>query len=190
MQLHKSKKLVLFLISIFFCSIIGLMLSANMILKFAFFVSGYFLIFLISIAAGTALHESSHFSILYELGFSVDNIIVHRIGNVSFRIIDMDQLTSEQLYQVAKAPFVRKGQYILDLSLSLILVSITLLSPYPLNIFLGFFTCLIALSIVASVCAYIVIRRKKHSGLIVKIARTTSRGDIVEIVEWNRNQSE
>jgi len=190
MQLLKSKSLILFLTLVLLCSTIGLLLIYNIILILTFYSSLYFLVFLISMSVGTAFHESAHFSILHDLGFEIDNITAHRIGDVSFRIIDMENLTSDQGYQVAKAPFVRKSQYILDTSMLIILVILNLSAPLPLNIFLAFFTCLVILSIIANMCAYIVIRKKKQSGLVVSIARTTSRGDLDEIVEWNRKQNE
>ena len=75
LQLHKSMKLVLFLILTLLCSTIGRLLSDNMILTSVFFGSGYFLILLISMATGTALHESSHFLVLQELGFEINDSI-------------------------------------------------------------------------------------------------------------------
>jgi hypothetical protein len=100
--------------------------------------------------------------------------------------VDAEKLTTEQYYEISKAPFVRARQYFTEVFLLGLLIVINWYSPFPLNIALGVFSALGGLQQMASFCAYFIIRTERFSGLCVKLFQSTSRGDVHDIITWNR----
>ncbi len=160
------------------------------LIDWAIFAALFFLVALVFSAFSTSIHEWSHLAMLEELGFHVDNFVIHRIGNVSFRIKDGDRMTLDEVYRVSRAPFVRPAQYVVDAVGLSILAVIDWFSPFPLNIVLIVFLFLLGIVILGNLCALRVIRSRLVDGLCVSLARSvTSREDIDDIVEWNKSQT-
>lgn len=186
LQAVQSKSLVLLLL-VFIISIIGKMnFTPTLTLDILFFGSGYFLFYLLSTILANALHERGHILKLQELGYQAINFKAHRVGNVSFSIENVENMTADETYQVASAPFRQFSFYITEFISLLTLVGISLISPFLLDIFLLAITGLISISFLGSLCAFVTIQKQLASGFCVKLARTvTSRGDIDDIVTWN-----
>ncbi len=186
LQVVQSKSLTLFLV-IFVIGVIGkTAFTPSWIFDFLFFGSVYFIFYLISTILTNTLHERSHIIKLQELGYRATNFKVHRVGDVSFSIEEVERMSAKEVYQVASAPFLRPAVYITELFSLLILIGISTLSPFPLDIFLLVVAGVASISFLGSLCAFIVIQKRMTSGFCVILARTvTSKGDIDEIVTWN-----
>ncbi len=188
-QLAQSKAIVLFLVILFISYFGRVNISWSWIFEYSFYGSIYFTIYLFAIALTTAMHERGHVVKLKELGYDVTKLRVHRVGNVSFWVENMDQMSADEVYQNAAAPFLNPISYGSEIISLLILVVTNILSPFPLNLVLFAFTLLAFVSLVGSFCALSIVRKRKTSGFCVKLARTiTSRGDIDEIVSWNKKK--
>ncbi|MGY5859425.1 MAG: hypothetical protein RTU63_08640 [Candidatus Thorarchaeota archaeon] len=186
-QLAQSKAVVLFLVVLAISYLSRINFVWYWIFEYLIYGSIYFLVFLFAMALQTALHERGHIKKLRELGFEAVDFEVNRIGDVSFRIENMDQMSANEIYQNAASPFLAPTSYVVDSVSLLILLVINFLSPFPLSLVMCVFTILASISLVGSFCAVYTIRMRKTSGLCVKLARTvTSRGDIDEIVAWNK----
>ena len=187
LQMTRSWKLILILLSGLMAGLFGSFFTGIPGFPYMLWASVYFLTFVVSMAITTAIHETGHISKLDELGVAAESFVAHRVGNVSFRIVDAEKLTTEQCYEISKAPLVRARQYFAEVFLLGLLIVINWYSPFPLNIALGVFSALGGLQQMASFCAYVVIRTERVSGLCVKLSQTlTSRGDMQAIVTWNR----
>ncbi|MCK4279367.1 MAG: hypothetical protein KAW94_02205 [Candidatus Thorarchaeota archaeon] len=186
LQMTGSWKLILILLSGLMAGLFGSLFTDIPGFQYLLLASVYFLIFVVGMAITTAIHETGHISKLDELGFAAENFVAHRVGNVSFRIVDAEKLTTEQCYEIAKAPFVRAGQYFAGVSILGLLIVINWFSPFPLSIALGVFSALEGLQLMANFCVYFVIRTERFSGLCVKLFQSTSRGDVHDIITWNR----
>ncbi len=186
LQMTRSWKLTLILLSGLIAGLFGSLFTDIPGFQYLLLASVYFLTFVVGMAITTAIHETGHISKLDELGFIAEKFVAHRVGNVSFRIVDAEKLTTEQCYEIAKAPFVRAGQYFAGVSILGLLIIINWFSPFPLNIALGVFSALGGLQQMASFCVYFVIRTERFSGLCVRLSQSTSRGDLLAIITWNR----
>ena len=186
-QLTQSKATALFLVTLSI-SIIGRMFIAWFwIFEYLFYCSIYFLFFLISIAFITAIHEREHITKLKELGYEAINFKVHRVGDVSFWFENIDRMSADEAYQNATSPFLKPLSYGSEIISILILIMINIDSPFPLSSLLLIFSLLAFIHLVGSFCVFFIIHSRKTSGFCVKLARTiTSRGDIDEIVSWNK----
>ena len=187
LQLTQSKAIVLFLITLIISYFGRMLTSWSWIFEYMCFSSVYFIIYLFAFSLTTSLHERRHFVKLKELGYEITNLKVHRVGSISFWIANIEQMTPDESYQIAAAPFVAPISYIAEITMFLIIVDFNLLSPFPLTLPLLFFTFLLFVSLIGNCCAAFTVRMRKASGLCVKLARTiTSKGDIDEIVAWNK----
>lgn len=186
LQMTRSWKLILILLSGLIAGLFGSLFTGIPGSQYMLWASVYFLTFVVSMAVITAIHETGHITKLNELGFVAENFVAHRVGNVSFRIVDAEKLTTEQCYEIAKAPFVRARQYFAEVFLLSLLIVINWYSPFPLNIALGAFSALGGLQQIASFSVYFIIRTERFSGLCVKLSQSTSRGDVHDIIAWNR----
>lgn len=186
LQMTGSWKLILILLSGLIAGLFGSLFIGIPGFQYMLWASVYFLTFVVSMAIITSIHETGHITKLDELGFVAENFVAHRVGNVSFRIVDAEKITTEQCYEIAKAPFVRARQYFAEVFLLSLLIIINWYSPFPLNIALGVFSALAGLQQIASFCVYFVIRTERFSGLCVRLSQSTSRGDVHDIITWNR----
>ncbi len=188
-QLRRSKVVAVLALTVVISLLVRPWTAAEA-LDYVTFGALFFLVALVMAAVGTALHESSHIAKLAALGFEVEDFVVHRIGNISFRISGYERMTPDDVYEVAKAPFVRPVQYAVEAANLSVLTLITWLSPFPLDIVLLVFLVLIAVVVLADLCALRVIRSRLTDGPCVALASTvTSREDIQDIVEWNMRQA-
>ncbi|MHA1286602.1 MAG: hypothetical protein ACTSW7_01705 [Candidatus Thorarchaeota archaeon] len=188
-QLTQSKAIVLFLVVLVISYFGRMTITWSWIFEHLIYGSIYFTFYLFSIALTTAMHERRHIVKLKELGFEATAFRVHRIGNMSFRIDNMDQMSADDVYQNAVSPFLTPTSYGSELICFLILVVLNIITPFPLDLVLFAFTLLALVHLVGSFCALSIIHKRKTSGLCVKLARTiTSRGDIDEIVSWNKKR--
>ena len=189
-QLNQSKAVVLFLVVFvisYFCEIYS---AWSWIFEYLIYGSIYFIVLLFAMAIQTAVHEREHIMKLEQLGYKASNFTANRIGDVSFSIENMDQMSADESYQNAAAPFLTPTSYIVEIVSLLLLIVIPIISPFPLGLVLFVFTFLALISLVGICCALSVIRKRKTSGLCVRFARTvTSRGDIDEIVSWNNDNA-
>jgi hypothetical protein len=183
-QLGKSKTLKI-LALILVASAVGRILTENWYFDYSIFASGYFLLFMVSIAMLTAIHEGAHVTKLQELGFAIDDFTVRRIGDASFHMKEIEKITMEQHYLIAKEPY--GVPYItLEFISMVFLLVLSLYSPFPLNILLILVTALACSHLIANFCLYSVIKNKKEAGVCVNISRRLiSRGDVDDIVAWN-----
>lgn len=187
LQQLKKSRITLVLLLALTISLIGNLIIETWYFPYLLFGSGYFLAFIATMAMTTAVHEGEHVSKLHELGFTAENFVAHRVGDVSFRIKDVEKLTPEECYQVAIAPYVRIGQYIVEIPFLVLLTIINWYSRFPLNILLFLFTVLGCLHLMANLCAYFVIKTQMSSGFLISFSRAlTSRGDIDDIIAWNK----
>jgi hypothetical protein len=183
-QLVQSKFLALFVVTFVISLLIRMNFTWSLISNYLFYGSGYFIILLFTMALQNAVHERGHISKLKEYGYEATNFKANRIGDVSFR--NIETLSAEEGFQVAASPFLAPISYIIEIISFLILVGINIISPFPLDLLLFLFTSLASISLIGSFCATYVVRKRKTSGLCVRLARTiTSRGDIDEIIAWN-----
>jgi len=182
LQMTSSWKLILILLSGLIAGLFGSLFTDIPGFQYMSFTSVYFLTFVVGMAITTAIHEIAHISKLDDLGFVAENFVAHRVGNVSFRIVDAERLTTEQSYEISKAPFVRARQFFAEVFLLGLLIVINWYSPFPLNIVLGVFSALGGLQQIASFCVYFVIRTERFSGLCVKLSESTSREDVHDII--------
>ena len=151
--------------------------------------SNYILTLVLSLTLPTAMHEASHLLELERLDYGVDELVAHRIGSVSFRIIEGDGMTLDESYQVARAPFTKASQYAVESLFMVLLVAINAWATYPLNVILIIPTALSFVSLLASFCCYLVIARELTEGFCIALARNvTSKGDVDEIVKWNKSR--
>lgn len=185
LQVIQSKSLAIFLV-IFFASVLSkVYFQQSWVFDFLFFSSGYFILYLLFAILANALHERSHIIKIRELGYRALNFKVHRIGDVSFSIENMEKMSAEETYQVASAPFLTPSSYITELLSLFILTGVSIISPFPLVIFLLAVTGVISISFLGNLCAFIIIQKRLTSGFCVTLSRTvTSKGDIDEIVAW------
>ncbi|MGY5873017.1 MAG: hypothetical protein RTV72_12280 [Candidatus Thorarchaeota archaeon] len=188
-QLAQSKALVLFLVVLVISYFIRINFAWSWIFEYLIYGSIYFTVFLFAIALTTSIHERGHITKLKELGYRAINLKVNRIGDVSFWIENMDQMSADEVYQNATAPFLNPISYGSEIISLLILVVTNIISPFPLNLVLFVFTLLAFVYLIGSFCALSIIRKRKTSGYCVKLARIiTSRGDIDEIISWNKKK--
>ena len=186
MQIVQSKSLTVFLLIFTISGVSRTFLASSWIFDFILYGSVYFIIYLLFIALANALHEKGHIKKLQELGYHAMNFQAHRIGDVSFSIENIEKMSADEAYQVASAPFLLPTFYTIEFVSLLLLLGISILSPFPLDIILLATTGLISVSFLGSLCALIVIQKSLISGSCVWFARTvTSRGDIDDIVTWN-----
>lgn len=186
-QLAQSKAFVLFLVILVISYLSRINFVWSWIFEYLTYGSIYFIVFLFAMALQTAVHEKSHIRKLRDLGYEAANFRANRVGDVSFRIENMDQMSANEIYQNAASPFLAPTSYVVDSISLLILLVINFLSPFPLSLVLCVFTILASVSLIGSFCAVFTIHRRKTAGFCVKLARTiTSRGDIDEIVAWNK----
>jgi len=183
----RSWKLILILLSGLIAGLFGSLFTDIPGFQYLLLASVYLLTFVVGMAITTSIHETGHISKLNEWGFAAENFVAHRVGNVSFRIANARKLTTEKRYEIAKAPFVKARQYFAEVSILGLLIVINWFSPFPLNFALGVFSALGCLQQMASFCVYFIIRTERFSGLCVKLSQTlTSRGDVQDIITWNR----
>jgi hypothetical protein len=189
MQLLQSKTL-LAAVAVLVVGVIAELLPSYSWISLSALCGGVYLLTLVfSLTVSTAMHESRHLLELDRLDYAADNLRVHRIGSVSFRIIDNDRMTLEESYRVARAPFSAPSQYAAEGFFTISLMAINAWAPYPLNVALLLLTTLSFVSLLASFCCYAVIVRGLTDGFCVALARTvTSKGDVDEIVAWNRSR--
>lgn len=188
-QLVQSKAIVLFLVVLIISYFGRMNITWSWIFEYLLYGSIYFTFYLFSIALTTAMHERGHIVKLKELGYEVTKFKVHRVGNVSFWIENMDEMSDDEVYLNATSPFLAPISYVSEIITLWLLLMINIISPFPLDLVLFVFTLLASVHLVGSLCALSIVRNRKTSGLCVKLARTvTSRGDIDEIVTWNRKQ--
>jgi hypothetical protein len=157
------------------------------LLSVSFVLFGTYLsIFVFGIIVTNALHESAHFNELDTLGYEIGNVVVHRIGNVSFSIINQENMTTEQNYIVSKAPFAKISHLAIHAFLLVLLILTNIMLAFPLNLLVSFLTLLATMDFAANVCALHIARAQKVSGICVTIARATSQEDIEDILAWNK----
>ncbi len=186
-QLSQSKAVVLFLIVLVISYLGRINYAWSWIFEYLMYGSIYFIVFLLAMALQTAVHERGHIMKLRELGYEAANFKANRIGDVNFWIENMDQMSTDEIYKNATAPFLSPVPYVVEIVSLLILLVINLLSPFPLSLMLCVFTILASISLIGIFCAIFTIHKKKTSGFCVKLARSiTSRGDIDEIIAWNK----
>ncbi len=185
LQAKQSSSLI---ISVLILMISLLYSIANLsLLSVSFVLFGtYLFIFVFGIIVTNALHESAHFDELDTLGYEIGKIAVHRIGNVSFSIIDQENMTPEQNYVVSKAPFAKISHLAIHAFLLVLLILTNIMLAFPLNLLVIFLTLLAILDFAANVCAIHIIRTQKISGICTTIAHITSQEDIDDILAWNR----
>jgi len=188
-QLVQSKVMILFLVILLIGYFSQMSINLAWTFDYLFYSSTYFIICLSSIAFTTAIHEKGHIEKLKELGYKPTNFKVHRIGDVSFSIENMDQMSIDEAYQNASAPFLIPIAYFSEIVFLTVLIVVNIVSPFPLNLVLLCFTLSAIVGLIGSFCALSVIRQRKTSGICVRLARAvTSRGDIDEIVTWNKTR--
>jgi hypothetical protein len=188
-QLKGSRNIILVPLLVLVASVAGYFTTGIWYFLYVILASGYIVLFLATMAMVTALHESEHVSKLHEIGSTQVTLTAHRIGDVSFRVENPDNLTPEQRYQVAIAPYVKTTPYLTEVFFLILLTLISWYSPFLLNILLFVLTALFALHLLATVCSYIVIKTKRQAGFCVSFSRAlTSRGDMEDIASWNNKQ--
>jgi hypothetical protein len=187
MQISQSKSLFLVVFILALGVLTSLVPEYSLVSKYLLYSAKYFLILVVSMALITAEHEMQHISELNALGYEIDNLQIHRIGSVSFRIRDSTKMTPEERFRVASAPFTAPSQYAGEPIVVILLATINIFVLFPLNIVLIIFTVLAIVSLLANFCCYFIIIKGWTTGLCVGLARAvTSKGDIDEIVNWNK----
>ena len=132
----------------------------------------------------TAIHEGAHATKLRELGFTVNDFAARRVGDVSFHMKEIEKITMEQHYLIAKEPY--RIRYIaLEFVPLAFLLILSWYSPFPLNILLFLVTAFACLHLVANFCLYSVIRNKREAGVCVNFSRRLISSDVDDIVAWN-----
>lgn len=186
-QLKGSRNMMLVLLLVLVASLAGYFLSGIWHFLYAIFGSGYTMSFLAGIAMVTALHESGHVSKLREFRSTEVTLTARRIGDVSFRFENSASLTPEQRYEIAIAPYIETTPYVMEVFFVIFLILVSWYSPFLLNILLFILTALVGLHLLATVCSYLVIKTRRQSGFCVGFSRVlTSRGDMEDIVSWNK----
>jgi len=183
-QLGKSNTLKIFAL-ILVASAVGRILTENSYFDYSISVSGYFLLFIVSIAMLTAIHERAHATKSQELGFTINDFAAHRIGDVSFHMKEIEKITMEQHYLIAKEPY--RIRYItLEFVPIAFLLILSWYSPLPLNILLTLVTAFASSRLIANFCLYSVIKNKKKAGFCVNFSRRLISSDVDDIVAWNK----
>jgi hypothetical protein len=91
-QLGKSNTLKI-LALILVASALVRIVTADWYFDYLIFVSSYFLLFMVSIAMITAIHEGAHATRLQGLGFAINDFAARRIGDVSFHMKEIEKMT-------------------------------------------------------------------------------------------------
>jgi hypothetical protein len=182
-QLGKSN-LLRILALILVASAVGRILTENWYFDYSIFASGYLLLFMVSIAMLTAIHEGAHATRLRELGFTINDFAARRIGDVSFHMKKIEKITMEQHYLIAKEPYSIRYISLEFVPLAFLLI-LSWYSPFPLNILLILVTALACSHLIANFCLYSVIKNKKEAGICVNFSRRLISSDVDDIIAWN-----
>ena len=189
LQLIKSKVIISVLFhTVILSPIVDIFFTGLWIFEYLTYGSVFFLTLLLTMAITNAAHESAHVTKLHQLGYTTEDFIAYRIGNVSFRIPNARNMTPEENFLVASTPFLSVKQFLAEIISFCLLVIINGVSPFPLNILLAIFTGLMFLSLFASFCALIVIKKKKCSGFCVTLSRNITSRDNGKFPFFNKRE--
>ncbi len=154
-QLKKSKLFVI------------LILASSLVRMESFL---YILTLILGVAAITAIHELLHVKRAEEMGYEV-KVDVKSLGNVNYVL----KAPKEVLREVARAPYFRPHQYMVELFFLLLLTLEALLAGFPFFYLLMAFNLFIYLHFLSVICTWVTFK-----GRYCPLAKLVSKDDLRE----------
>ncbi len=151
---------------------LALILLVSLLLDLPIHVLAFALVSYLMVAAVTAVHEGLHARRAAELGYPVSEFEVLGLGNVRYRL----EAPPEVRRDVARAPYLRPHQYLVELGFLVTLYVISAGAPVPFRYLLPGVSLLATLHLVSVACVYLTFRL----GVCGNLARFASGGDLEE----------